>query len=74
MGRVQVTKAFESPETLQQCTQFLRQYAEDSDAHAACAVIPKGSVAFPQVSALQCLCIALFKLCVCKVISHRSMA
>ena len=67
MGRVQVTKAFESPEALQQCTQFLRQYAEDSDAHAACGVIPKGSIAFPQVTALQCVCIAPAKMSICKV-------
>ena len=50
MGQVQISTAFESPDLLQNCLSFLRQYATDMGAHAACAVVPKKAIAYPQVS------------------------
>lgn len=50
LGRVSLSAAFESPETRAQAQAFLQQYASDSHAHAACAVVPKASVAYPQVN------------------------
>ena len=49
MGQVQITTAFQSPDLLQSCLAFLRQYATDTGSHAACAVVPKQSIAYPQV-------------------------
>ncbi|KAL3150475.1 hypothetical protein ABBQ32_000299 [Trebouxia sp. C0010 RCD-2024] len=49
MGQVQISTAFESPDLLQNCLSFLRQYATDMGAHAACAVVPKKAIAYPQV-------------------------
>ena len=49
MGQVQISTAFESPDLLQNCLAFLRQYATDMGAHAACAVVPKKAIAYPQV-------------------------
>lgn len=46
---VAVDKAFESPDTLQSCVSFLRQYAVDSSSKAACLVVAKKTIAFPQV-------------------------
>eukprot|EP00246_Nothoceros_aenigmaticus_P018774 TRINITY_DN9997_c0_g1_i1.p1 TRINITY_DN9997_c0_g1~~TRINITY_DN9997_c0_g1_i1.p1 ORF type:complete len:252 (+),score=44.04 TRINITY_DN9997_c0_g1_i1:180-935(+) len=46
---VAVDKAFESPDTLQSCVSFLRQYAVDSASKAACLVVSKKTIAFPQV-------------------------
>ncbi|KAG5587882.1 hypothetical protein H5410_048316 [Solanum commersonii] len=40
---VNIDKAFESPHTHSNCFSFLRQYAEDSFAQAACLVTPKVS-------------------------------
>ena len=54
-GQVRVAAAFDSPDTLQSATAFLREYAADTDAHAACAVVPRGCIAFPQV--LKCVSI-----------------
>ena len=55
MGQVQISTAFESPDMLQNCLAFLRQYATDMGAHAACAVVPKQAIAYPQVTpALAC--------------------
>ena len=45
--------AFNSPDTLQSATAFLRQYAADTDAHAACAVVPRSCIAYPQVRRLR---------------------
>lgn len=42
-------QAFESPDTLQSCVSFLRQYAVDSSSKAACLVVAKKTIAFPQV-------------------------
>ncbi|CAN4092904.1 unnamed protein product [Withania somnifera] len=42
-------KAFESPHTHSDCFAFLRQYAEDSSAQAACLVTPKSIISYPQV-------------------------
>lgn len=46
---VAVDKAFESPDTLSSCVSFLRQHAVDTSSVAACLVVPKGGIAFPQV-------------------------
>lgn len=46
---VAVDKAFESPDTLSSCIAFLRQHAVDTSAVAACLVVSKSSIAFPQV-------------------------
>ena len=55
MGQVQISTAFESPDLLQNCLSFLRQYAKDMGAHAACAVVPKKAIAYPQVTLVLCL-------------------
>mmetsp|Transcript_12991 Transcript_12991/g.24781 ORF Transcript_12991/g.24781 Transcript_12991/m.24781 type:complete len:311 (+) Transcript_12991:181-1113(+) len=49
VGQVAVKEAFDSPDTLENCCQFLRQYAQDMSSHAACIVAPKSAIAFPQV-------------------------
>lgn len=49
MGQVQISTAFNSPDLLQNCLVFLRQYASDMGAHAACATVPKQDIAYPQV-------------------------
>ncbi|MCO5560024.1 hypothetical protein L7F22_013630 [Adiantum nelumboides] len=41
--------AFESPDTLSSCVSFLRQHVLDTLSVAACLVVPKQSIAFPQV-------------------------
>lgn len=46
---VAVDKAFESPDTLSSCVSFLRQHAVDTSSVAACLVVSKQSIAFPQV-------------------------
>ncbi|XP_060180605.1 uncharacterized protein LOC132610314 [Lycium barbarum] len=46
---VNIDKAFESPHTHNNCFAFLRQYAEDSFAQAACLVTPKSIISYPQV-------------------------
>lgn len=46
---VNIDKAFESPQTHSSCISFLRQYAEDSFAHAACLVTPRSIISYPQV-------------------------
>ncbi|KAL6623462.1 hypothetical protein ACP70R_033341 [Stipagrostis hirtigluma subsp. patula] len=46
---VNIDKAFESPHTHNNCFTFLRQYAEDSFARAACMVAPKSIISYPQV-------------------------
>lgn len=46
---VNVDKAFESPDTLRSCVSFLRQHAVDVSSKAACLVVPKKVIAFPQV-------------------------
>jgi len=47
-GQVRVAAAFESPDTLQSALAFLREYAADTGAHAACAVVRRRDIAFPQ--------------------------
>jgi tetratricopeptide (TPR) repeat protein len=49
MCAVAIEHAFETPDTVHQCTNFLRTYCSDMRAHCAVALIPKSSVAFPQV-------------------------
>ncbi|KAG6435582.1 hypothetical protein SASPL_100456 [Salvia splendens] len=46
---VNIDKAFESPHTHNNCFSFLRQYAEDSLSKAACLVVPKNIISYPQV-------------------------
>lgn len=46
---VGVDKAFESPDTLSSCVSFLRQHAVDTSSIAACLIVSKRSIAFPQV-------------------------
>ncbi|KAK1287870.1 hypothetical protein QJS10_CPB19g00888 [Acorus calamus] len=46
---VNVDKAFESPHTHSSCFSFLRQYAEESFSKAACLVVAKSSISYPQV-------------------------
>jgi hypothetical protein len=49
MCAVAIEHAFETPDTVHQCTNFLRTYCSDMRAHCAVALIPKSCVAFPQV-------------------------
>mmetsp|Transcript_13705 Transcript_13705/g.41399 ORF Transcript_13705/g.41399 Transcript_13705/m.41399 type:complete len:304 (-) Transcript_13705:2114-3025(-) len=49
MTQVAITHAFDSPEVLQECLQFLRQTATQQGSTAACAVIVQSKVAYPQV-------------------------
>eukprot|EP00252_Welwitschia_mirabilis_P014260 TRINITY_DN3136_c0_g1_i1.p1 TRINITY_DN3136_c0_g1~~TRINITY_DN3136_c0_g1_i1.p1 ORF type:complete len:332 (-),score=77.90 TRINITY_DN3136_c0_g1_i1:156-1151(-) len=46
---VNVEKAFESPDTLNSCVAFLRQHAVQTSSKAACLVVPKRIISFPQV-------------------------
>ncbi|OVA15535.1 Tetratricopeptide TPR-1 [Macleaya cordata] len=46
---VNIDKAFESPHTHSNCFSFLRQYAEESFSRAACLVVPKNIISYPQV-------------------------
>ncbi|CAA7404015.1 unnamed protein product [Spirodela intermedia] len=46
---VNIDKAFESPHTHGSCFSFLRQYADDSFSRAACIVVPKSIISYPQV-------------------------
>ncbi|KAJ6725982.1 TPR REPEAT CONTAINING PROTEIN [Salix purpurea] len=46
---VNIDKAFESPHSHGNCFSFLRQYAEDSFSKAACLVVPKNIISYPQV-------------------------
>ncbi|CAL1396591.1 unnamed protein product [Linum trigynum] len=46
---VNIDKAFESPHTHSNCFSFLRQYAEESFSKAACLVVAKNIIAYPQV-------------------------
>ncbi|KDP40222.1 hypothetical protein JCGZ_02220 [Jatropha curcas] len=46
---VNIDKAFESPHTHSSCFTFLRQYAEESFSKAACLVVPKSIMSYPQV-------------------------
>lgn len=47
-GQVKMTGAFDSSPNLEQCAGFLQQYAADLKAHAACAVVPRSCLEFPQ--------------------------
>ena len=49
MGQVSIQAAFDSPDTLANATEYLRQYAQDTGSHAAVAVVPKHKIAYPQV-------------------------
>jgi hypothetical protein len=48
-GQVNLKGAFENPETVSECSQFLQQYAADYEAHAAVLVVPRKALGFPQV-------------------------
>lgn len=54
MSQVKTKEAFQSPDMLQNCLGFLRQYASEKGARAACAVVPLSDIAYPQVC---CLCL-----------------
>ncbi|KAF2290213.1 hypothetical protein GH714_004089 [Hevea brasiliensis] len=45
---VNIDKAFESPHTHSSCFTFLRQYAEETFSKAACLVVPKSIISYPQ--------------------------
>ncbi|KAK9866194.1 hypothetical protein WJX84_009663 [Apatococcus fuscideae] len=47
--QVRIKTAFDSPDMLQNCLTYLREYVVEQKALAACAVIPQNGVAFPQV-------------------------
>ncbi|CAL8468533.1 g8073 [Coccomyxa elongata] len=49
MSQVKIKEAFQSPDLLQNCTGFLREYASEKSARAACAVVSLKDIAFPQV-------------------------
>lgn len=49
LPNVAIEKAFESPDTLNSCASFLRQYVVDTSSTAACLIVSKKSIAFPQV-------------------------
>ncbi|KAE9622024.1 hypothetical protein Lal_00033088 [Lupinus albus] len=46
---VNIDKAFESPDTHSNCFSYLRQYAEESLSGAACLVVRKSSIGYPQI-------------------------
>ena len=48
-GRVSVKNAFDSPDVLQNCVTFLRKFVGDTHAAAACVIVPRRSISFPQV-------------------------
>lgn len=49
MGQVSIHAAFDSPNTLANATEFLRNYGQESSAQAALAIVPKHKIAYPQV-------------------------
>ena len=49
MSQVKISQAFGSPDLLHSCLAFLRDYAAEKAALAACAVVPLQAVAYPQV-------------------------
>ena len=51
LKQVSVMAAFDSPDVLQECTSSLRDMVAEYGSDAACAVVPKASIAYPQVSA-----------------------
>jgi hypothetical protein len=53
LKQVSVKSAFDSPDVLQECMADLRGMVAEYGSGAACAVVPKTSVAYPQVSAFQ---------------------
>lgn len=46
---VNIDKAFESPHTHSDCFTFLRNYAVESLSKAACLIVPKSAISYPQV-------------------------
>ena len=54
-SQVKIKEAFASPDNLQNCLGFLRQYAADRKAQAACAVVPADQIAYPQVCSIMAL-------------------
>ena len=46
---VGMSKAFEAPEVLQQCTGFLREHAAKTGAQCSCIAVQKSSMAYPRV-------------------------
>ena len=58
-SQVKIKEAFASPDNLQNCLGFLRQYAADRKAQAACAVVPADQIAYPQVCTVMILLTAV---------------
>ena len=65
-SQVKIKEAFATPDNLQNCLSFLRQYAADRKARAACAVVPADQIAYPQVCAVMALLTAVHTIkCLC---------
>ena len=48
-AQVSIKEAFESPDTLSNCVEFLRKYADDMGMHAAAVIVPRKAIGYPQV-------------------------
>ena len=53
MTQIAITAAFDSPDTLQRCLADVRAMAAERGSTAACAVVPKSCIAYPQVPRLR---------------------
>ena len=49
LGEVKIKGAFDSPDAHSNCLGFLRQYAEDTKAHAVVLVAMRDDIAYPQI-------------------------
>ena len=58
-SQVKIREAFASPDNLQNCLGFLRTYAADRKAQAACTVVPAHQIAYPQVYTVMALLTAM---------------
>jgi len=48
VGHINIKPAFDSPETLLNCTEFLRQQAKDNKSPAAAIVVRKSAIGYPR--------------------------
>jgi len=46
---VSIKQAFDSPDMLSNCVEFIRKYADDTGSHAAAVVVPRSAISYPQV-------------------------
>ena len=46
---VSIRQAFDSPDMLSNCVEFIRKYADDTGSHAAAVVVPRAAISYPQV-------------------------